>query len=155
MSFFLFQKCDTAGAEDLDPSAVLEAAAPDICSEAAFFAPRSKPQEDANVGTAEEQAGAGKPPSLPAGAWVEAAKELVPPPPPPEVRNHEITCMLLVHPCKRWQHAGCLLTQGRAGEKLEGERTKSNVLPPPVAASSCFAHHISHHESVKKAHERK
>lgn len=94
------QKCDTAGAEGVDPSAVLEIAAPDICNEEAFFAPRSKAQEDANVGTFEERArAAGKPP-LPAGAWLEAAKELVPPPPPPEVqKQHNIHV--------RWPMARC------------------------------------------------
>lgn len=70
----------------MDTSAVLETAAPDIYNEEALFAPRSKAQEDANVGTVEERARAGKP-CLPAGAWVEAVKELVPPPPPPEVRK--------------------------------------------------------------------
>lgn len=86
----LSQRCDTAGAEDVDPSAVLKTAAPDICNEEVLFAPRSKAQEDANVGAVEERSGAGKP-SLPPGAWVEAAKELVPPPPPPEVKEKRVS----------------------------------------------------------------
>lgn len=64
---------------------MLETAAPDILSEEAFFMPRSRAQENANAGTVDEQTEAG-PLSAPAGAWVEAAKELVPPPPPPEVK---------------------------------------------------------------------
>lgn len=154
MSFFLFQKCDTAGAEDLDPSAVLEAAAPDICSEAAFFAPRSKAQEDANVGTAEEQAGAGKPPSLPAGAWVEAAKELVPPPPPPEVRNNEITCILYIRARDGSTRAAC----------IHRERPERNSWGNEPNQTFCRRLLLLHHasriisvttKSVKKAHEQK
>lgn len=63
---------------------MLKTAAPDIYDEQAVFAPRSKVQEDANVGTVDDQPAAGKP-FIPAGAWVEAVKELIPPPPPPEV----------------------------------------------------------------------
>lgn len=88
---FLFQKCDTAaGDKGVESSAVLKTAAPDVYNEEAFFAPRSKAQEDANVGTttADEQARTGNKPPFPAGPWLEAAKELVPPPPPPEVKRH-------------------------------------------------------------------
>lgn len=42
--------------------------------------PRSEAQEKANAGTDEGGAAV-----RPTGAWVEAAKDLVPPPPPPEV----------------------------------------------------------------------
>lgn len=60
--------------------ATLEEAAPDIHHEEAFFEPRSVAQEKANEGTDEGGAAV-----HPEGAWVEAAKQLVPPPPPPEV----------------------------------------------------------------------
>lgn len=42
--------------------------------------PRSEAQEKANAGSDE-----GLTAVRPTGAWVEAAKELIPPPPPPEV----------------------------------------------------------------------
>lgn len=64
---------------------MLEAAAPDICNEEELFAPRSRAQEEANAGIVKEPARPGQPLPAPSGAWVEAAKELVPPPPPPEV----------------------------------------------------------------------
>lgn len=109
-----FQKCDdTAGAEGgVDPSSVLEAAAPDICGEEALFAPRSKAQEDANVGIVEERAraaAAGGKPCLPAGAWVEAAKELVPPPPPAEVTQIKDIFAHAVHGWSIWLDRGAPL----------------------------------------------
>lgn len=58
----------------------METAAPDIHHEEALFVPRSEAQEKANAGTDEGGAAV-----RPTGAWVEAAKDLVPPPPPPEV----------------------------------------------------------------------
>ncbi len=64
---------------------MLAAAAPDISDEEEIFAPRSRAQEEANAGTVKEPGRPGKPLPPPSGAWVEAAKELVPPPPPPEV----------------------------------------------------------------------
>ncbi|CAM9107723.1 unnamed protein product, partial [Hapterophycus canaliculatus] len=77
------QRNVSANDEPGGPSAVLQSSAPDIHNEEALFALRSQAQEDANAGTVEENKNAGPPPA-PRGAWVDAAKELVPPPPPPE-----------------------------------------------------------------------
>lgn len=62
--------------------AKLETAAPDIRQEEEIFRPRSQAQEIANIGGYE-----GSNAVAPTGAWVEAAKNLVPPPPPPEVNK--------------------------------------------------------------------
>lgn len=126
------QKCHKPGAEDVDPSTLLETAAPDITNEEALFAPRSKAQEDANVGRVEEQARAGKP-SLPAGGWVEAAKELVPPPPPPEVTKNGRSRvqavahdLVLANKCcsaqRRWHH---MMFAERRLEGTPGQTTPS------------------------------
>ncbi|CAM9399079.1 unnamed protein product [Ascophyllum nodosum] len=63
-------------AKEEDTLARLEDIAPDIHHEESLFAPRSKVQEDANIGVDQ-----GIPTVGPVGAWVEAAKELVPLPP--------------------------------------------------------------------------
>lgn len=80
----------------ISSAVTLEAAAPDIHHEEALFVPRSEAQEKANAGNDDVVTAV-----RPTGAWVEAAKELVPPPPPPEVFSracwHSTTHYMSLH----------------------------------------------------------
>lgn len=63
-----------------DKAAHLKDAAPDIYHEESIFTPRSKAQEDANIGVDRDITSVRS-----IGAWGMTAKEMEPRPPPPEV----------------------------------------------------------------------
>lgn len=63
-----------------DRAARLKDAAPDIYHEESLFTPRSKAQEDANIGLDRDTTSIRS-----IGAWGMTAKEMEPRPPPPEV----------------------------------------------------------------------